>query len=84
MTARDLREELDALEFSVTEDRRRVRGDGASSSSLQSNTNQTPRVSTLLKKHTDLSLQPRPVVNPIPPRNNLPSRWRCLRLTVSR
>ena len=33
---------------------------------------------------SSLSLHPRPVVRPMPPRSSLPSRWRTRRLTVSR
>lgn len=51
-----LRTFSDPFRDSAREERRRVNGDGASSSSL--------------------SLQPRPVVSPIPPRNSFPSRWR--------
>ena len=42
------------------------------------------RVSADGASSSSLSLQPRPVVNPMPARNNCPSRCRRLRLTVSR
>lgn len=54
----------DARRERTMRERRRVSGDGESSSSE--------------------SLQPRPVVRPMPPRRSLPSRWRTRRLGVSR
>ena len=60
----DLRDDVDFCLERLSVESRRVRGDGASSSSL--------------------SLHPRPVVNPIPAFNCLPSLWRTRRCGVSR
>lgn len=60
----ELRELADVRRESTSEEIRRVKGDGASSSSL--------------------SLQPSPVVRPMPPRSRVPSRCLTRRFTVSR
>ena len=60
----------DFLDFAMVESVR-VSGEGESSSSLERDVSSSVRRMTLV---TDLSLQPSPVVNPMPPFNSFPSR----------
>lgn len=76
------RDEAEERRDRFREDIRRVRGEGASSSSL-SIPNHVSGGFTTDSQASYLSLQPKPVVKPMPPRNSRPSLWRVRRLGVS-
>jgi hypothetical protein len=75
-----LTDEADDRRERLSVDRRRVSGDGASSSSLEDYL----ALGDMSYEMYYLSLQPRPVVRPIPPFNNRLSRCLTLRIGVSR